>query len=157
MKKQYWLDSLMVISILVADQLLKAYVQTTNWGIHGNVLVEHDLIPGILGLTKLHNNGAAWSFMEGNLWFFYVVTIIAVAVISYMYWKMRKHAFLASSLAMIFAGTIGNFVDRVRQGFVVDMFDLKFINFPIFNIADMALTVGVAMLFIAIIRDKEIN
>lgn len=157
MKKQFWLDASMVISVLIADQILKEYVQTTNWGLHGNFLVEHDLIPGILALTKLHNNGAAWSFMEGKLWFFYLVTAFAIAVISYAYWKMRGHKFLNSALALIFAGTLGNFVDRVRQGFVVDMFDLKFINFPIFNIADVALTVGVLCLFVAIIRDKDIN
>lgn len=157
MKKQLLLDTGIVAGVLIADQLLKDYVQNTNWGIHGNVLVEHELIPGILALTKLHNNGAAWSFMAGKLWFFYLVTLIAVVVIGIAYWKLRGQRLLSSALALIFAGTIGNFIDRVRQGFVVDMFDFKLITFPIFNIADIALTIGVICLFVAIIRDKDID
>ena len=63
-----------------------------------------------------------------------------------------------TGLVLMLAGTIGNFIDRARQGFVVDMFQLDFINFPIFNIADLALTIGVALLFIFVIffdRDEE--
>lgn len=157
MKKQLLLDTGIVAGVLLADQLLKNYIQTTDLGVHGNVLVERDLIPGLLAITKLHNDGAAWSFMAGKLWFFYLVTLIAIIVIGFAYWKLRGQRLLTSALALIFAGTLGNFVDRVRQGFVVDMFDFKPINFPIFNIADIALTLGVLCLFVAIIRDKDIN
>lgn len=58
-------------------------------------------------------------------------------------------------LTLIIAGALGNFIDRIRQGFVVDMFQTEFINFPIFNIADILLSVGFVLLFIAILTDKE--
>ncbi|MCM0598971.1 signal peptidase II [Periweissella fabalis] len=157
MKKQLPLDAGMVLSVLVADQVVKALIQGTNLGIHGNNLIEHTLIPGILSITKLYNDGAAWSFLKGQQWFFWIVTIIAVIAIIYAYIKFNGHKLLQSSLALIFAGALGNFFDRARQGYVVDMFDLKFINFPIFNIADMALTFGVIFLFVAILRDKDLN
>lgn len=157
MKKQLTLDAAMVLSVLVADQVVKAYIQSTNLGLHGNTLVERPLIPGVVSITKLFNNGAAWSFLAGQQWFFWIVTIIAVIAIAYAYIKMQGHKLLQSSLALIFAGTLGNFFDRARQGYVVDMFDLKFINFPIFNIADMSLTFGVIILFVAILRDKDLK
>lgn len=157
MKKQLTLDAVLVLGIIIADQVLKAYIQGTNLGIHGNNLVERPLIPGVVNITKLFNNGAAWSFFAGQQWFFWIVTIIAILAIMYTYIKMRGQRLLQSSLALIFAGTLGNFFDRARQGYVVDMFDLKFINFPIFNIADMALTFGVIFLFVAILRDKDLN
>lgn len=156
MKKQYLLDTSMVISVIAADQVLKAYIETTNLGIHDNVLVETTLIPNFLALTKLYNNGAAWSFMEGNVLFFYLVTIAALPIIMYAY-KKATNSLMKSSLALVFAGTIGNFLDRLLKGYVVDMFDFKFINFPIFNIADIALCVGVALLFVTIILDKDMD
>lgn len=142
--------------VVGADQLLKQWIT-------GNIQLgqAHSIIPGVLSLNNLHNSGAAWSSFEGKTWFFYVVTLIALAIILPLMIKAIHHKtslIYYTGLVLMLAGTIGNFIDRVRQGFVVDMFQLDFINFPIFNIADLALTIGVALLFIFVIfldRDED--
>ena len=113
------------------------------------------LIPGIIELTNLRNSGAAWSLFEGQQTFFTIITIIAIIVIGYFIWQYRKNASMIIGLALIMAGTIGNFIDRLKQGYVVDMFEITFINFPIFNIADMCLTIGVIWLIICILKEKD--
>ena len=74
-------------------------------------------------------------------------------------WYFIKHIkgslWLLSSLSLVIAGGIGNFIDRLRLGYVVDMFHLDFIDFPVFNVADMCLTVGVAILFIYMMKEEK--
>ncbi len=142
--------------VVGADQLLKNWITA-----HISFGESQTIIPGLLSFTKVHNTGAAWSSFEGKTWFFYLVTVIAVAIILPLLikaWRQKTSLLYYSGLVLMLAGTIGNFIDRARQGFVVDMFQLDFINFPIFNIADLALTIGVALLFIFVIffdRDEE--
>ena len=120
-----------------------------------NCFGSKQLIPGIIELTNLRNSGAAWSIFEGQQTFFTIITIIAIIVISYFIWQYRKNIPMLIGLSLIMAGTIGNFIDRLRQGYVVDMFETTFINFPIFNIADMCLTIGVIWLIICILKEKD--
>ncbi|MFC6314975.1 signal peptidase II [Lapidilactobacillus achengensis] len=149
---------IMVLGALVlgGDQLLKYWI-TQNLAM-GQA---RTMLPGLLSLTRINNSGAAWSSFEGQTWFFYIVTIVALAVILPLLVRaFRRHDSLVyfSGLVLILAGTLGNFIDRARQGFVVDMFQLDFINFPIFNVADMALTVGVILIFIYVLfldRDED--
>ena len=157
MKKFFIIDIGIAATILAADQLVKIVIENGNLGLHQNVLVQDTIIPGVLAVTKLHNNGAAWSIMAGQQWFFYIVTFIALGALGVAYYKFRSKMLFRLSLLTMIAGTLGNFIDRVRQGFVVDMFVLKFINFPVFNVADIALTIGVIGLFISILTDKEIE
>lgn len=152
----YTLMLIIGAAVVGADQLLK------NWiTVHISFGESQTIIPGLLSFTKVHNTGAAWSSFEGKTWFFYLVTVIAVAIILPLLikaWRQKNSLLYYSGLVLMLAGTIGNFIDRARQGFVVDMFQLDFINFPIFNIADLALTIGVALLFIFVIffdRDEE--
>lgn len=106
--------------------------------------------------TYLRNNGAAWSILEGKMWFFYIITLVAAVIISYLLVKnYRKSVWLSVGLALILGGAIGNFIDRVRLGYVVDMIQLDFIRFPIFNVADSFLTIGVICIFIYIILDER--
>ncbi|WP_429939861.1 MULTISPECIES: signal peptidase II [unclassified Enterococcus] len=116
-----------------------------------------EVIPNILSLTHIRNTGAAWSILEGKMWFFIPITIIAAAVILYMMYKYRKDGskWLMVGLSLILAGAIGNFIDRVRFGHVVDMFQTDFINFPIFNVADTSLVIGVICAMIYIILDEK--
>ncbi|MBM7544473.1 signal peptidase II [Weissella beninensis] len=157
MKKFLVLDTSIAVIILVVDQLVKQAIEKSNLGLHHSVLVQDTIIPGILAVTKLHNNGAAWSIMAGQQWFFYIITTLALVALGFAYYKFKNKLLFRLSLLIMIAGTLGNFIDRVRQGFVVDMFVLKFINFPVFNIADVALTVGVIGLFLSILTDKEID
>ena len=116
-----------ILILTICDQLLKSWVASSI--VLGG---SKQLIPGIIELTNLRNSGAAWSLFEGQQTFFTIITIIAIIVIGYFIWQYRKNASMIIGLALIMAGTIGNFIDRLRQGYVVDMFEITFINFPIF-------------------------
>lgn len=139
------------ILLLVLDQLVKW------WTVANFALGEtQPLIPHILSLTHIRNTGAAWSIMEGQIVFFTIVTVVAVSVCGYLLVKQRNdNKFFTFGLTMIIAGALGNFIDRIRLGYVVDMFQTDFMNFPIFNVADMSLVIGVIMVFIYAIWDEH--
>ncbi|AGR64256.1 signal peptidase II [Limosilactobacillus reuteri] len=139
-----------ILILTICDQLLKSWVASSI--VLGG---SKQLIPGIIELTNLRNSGAAWSIFEGQQTFFTIITIVAIIVIGYFIWQYRKNIPMLIGLSLIMAGTIGNFIDRLRQGYVVDMFETTFINFPIFNIADMCLTLGVIWLIICILKEKD--
>ncbi|QHM59474.1 Lipoprotein signal peptidase [Pediococcus pentosaceus] len=138
--------------LLVIDQLVKSAV--SNQIALGTV---KSFIPGVLSLTNLRNDGAAWSILSGNQIFFYLITVVALVVLIYLLVTQRQHLLYQWGLTLMITGTLGNFIDRIRLKYVVDMFQIDFFNFPIFNIADMCLTFGVIILFIAIIRDERIE
>lgn len=115
-----------------------------------------EFIPGFLSLTHLRNTGAAWSLLEGKMIFFYVITVIVSVVIIYSLIKnYKKSIWYSVGLSFVLAGAIGNFIDRVRLGYVVDMLQTDFMNFPIFNVADSTLVVGVICIFIYLILDEK--
>lgn len=132
--------------MVAADQLLKSWVMA-NITLNSS----HELIPGILSITNIRNDGAAWSMFSGQQWFFYIVTIIALIVVAFLWRDSKNKPIYRMGLALILAGALGNFIDRLHQQFVTDMFQTDFINFPIFNIADMCLTLGVIFVAIYII------
>ncbi|WCG36748.1 signal peptidase II [Companilactobacillus farciminis] len=139
MQLVYWL---LFGVLVVGDQALKSYV-TTNIA----PMSVHDFIPGLLSITHITNTGAAWSMLEGKMMFFYLVTIVAVVVLVYLFVKADKKDYLYRfSLIFLLAGTVGNAIDRFTRHFVVDMFNLDFINFPIFNLADTYITIGVILI-----------
>lgn len=115
-----------------------------------------EFIPGFLSLTHLRNTGAAWSLLEGKMIFFYVITVIVSVVIIYLLIKnYKKSIWYSVGLSFVLAGANGNFIDRVRLGYVVDMLQTDFMNFPIFNVADSTLVVGVICIFIYLILDEK--
>ena len=135
---------LALIMVLVAiDQLVK------YWTVQNIALGETIYHNPIMSLTYLQNDGAAWSMLEGKMWFFYIITIVAVVILSVMIYKNRHDSkWLTYGLTMVLAGAIGNFVDRLHLKYVIDMFQIEFFNFPIFNVADVCITVGVICIFI---------
>ncbi|GAF41357.1 lipoprotein signal peptidase [Agrilactobacillus composti DSM 18527 = JCM 14202] len=138
--------------IVVVDQLVKHWVV-----VHLALGASHELIPNLMGLLYVRNYGAAWSILQGKTWFFYAVTSVAIVVVLYLMFKKRHGAILFNlGLSFILGGAVGNFIDRLHLKYVVDMFQLKFINFPIFNVADTFVSIGVIILFIYLIFfDKE--
>lgn len=143
---------LIIVLGIALDQLFKAWVVATI-PLSGN----RRLIPGILSLTHLQNNGAAWSSLEGQQGFFLILTPLVVAVaIWYLWRKMGKFSYFLG-LSLVISGALGNFVDRVRLGYVVDMIQTDFVSFPIFNLADSLLTIGFVVLILGIIFDKDEN
>ncbi|MBF7102351.1 signal peptidase II [Pediococcus pentosaceus] len=147
-----WFSYMVGLLLLVIDQLVKSAVN--NQIALGTV---KSFIPGVLSLTNLRNDGAAWSILSGNQIFFYLITVVALVVLIYLLVTQRQHLLYQWGLTLMITGTLGNFIDRIRLKYVVDMFQIDFFNFPIFNIADMCLTFGVIILFIAIIRDERIE
>lgn len=147
-----WFNYMVSLLLLVIDQLVKSAV--SNQIALGTV---KSFIPGVLSLTNLRNDGAAWSILSGNQIFFYLITVVALVVLIYLLVTQRQHLLYQWGLTLMITGTLGNFIDRIRLKYVVDMFQIDFFNFPIFNIADMCLTFGVIILFIAIIRDERIE
>lgn len=112
-----------------------------------------------LGLLSHRNRGAAWGMLEGQMWIFFIVTVVVIAGIIYFnHTEAKSNPFLQVSLAMLLGGAIGNFIDRLVLGEVVDFVDILIpvmnYHFPIFNVADMALTFGVIFIFIAMLRDS---
>ncbi|EMF0079894.1 signal peptidase II [Enterococcus hirae] len=139
--------------------LLVALDQWVKWWIVNDLSLSETktLIPGVLSLNHIRNTGAAWSMLEGKMWFFVIITVVAVIVVVTLMVKNRKQGnrWLLTGLSFILAGAIGNFIDRVRLGYVVDMFQTDFMNFPIFNVADMTLVCGVILILIYIILDEK--
>ena len=139
---------LFIVALVGLDQFVKYWVSA-------NIALgtSHGFIPGLMNLTNLHNDGAAWSILEGQQWFFYLITLAAVVVLAYLMRQWRTNRWKMIALSLIMAGALGNFIDRVHQHYVVDMFELPPINFPVFNVADSCLTVGVIALIIIILKE----
>lgn len=117
-----------------------------------------ELISGFLYLTSHRNAGAAFGILQGQMWLFYIATVIVVGVIVYMIITQAKESrFFGISLGLVLGGAIGNFIDRLLEGEVVDFIDVNIFtyNFPIFNVADMALVIGVGFMMIYFIIEEK--
>ncbi len=98
------------------------------------------LIPGVLYLTLTHNTGIAFGLLQGKGWLTIPFTILVVAGLGYYYWRFRPKGIACMLMGLLLGGALGNFIDRVRLGYVIDMFDLGW--WPVFNIADIAITLS---------------
>ncbi|HFI0230912.1 TPA: signal peptidase II [Streptococcus suis] len=137
--------------LIVLDQLVKAWTVA-------NIALDtvEPFLPGFMSLAYLRNYGAAWSILQNQQWFFTIVTIAAVTGLIWYYIKqIQGNIWTLFSLSLMIAGALGNFIDRIRLGYVVDMFHLDFISFPVFNVADICLSVGVGILFICIMKEEN--
>ncbi|MEG0439192.1 signal peptidase II [Solibacillus cecembensis] len=112
------------------------------------------------GLLSHRNRGAAWGMLEGQMWLFTIVTIgVIIAILYFYHTEAKGKPLFQISLMLLLGGALGNFIDRLFRGEVVDFFDvfipiIKY-DFPIFNIADAALSIAVVMLFITIILEEK--
>lgn len=112
------------------------------------------LIPGVFELQYLENTGAAFGILNNQLWFFYIVTILLSALLIWLYFKLPMTKYyrpVHTILIFMIAGAAGNFIDRVTHQYVIDFFYFSLINFPIFNVADIYVTVGVSLLCILVL------
>lgn len=139
--------ALFVGAIVAADQFVK-YLVVTGIPLYGHV----PFLPGFLDFTYVQNTGAAFSSFEGMQWMFALIFALFTAAIFYEYYRkpMGFTAFERWMIAAIYGGGLGNMIDRVRQGFVVDMIETQFINFPVFNVADCFITCGCIFLLISL-------
>lgn len=143
---------LVVSTILILIDQLTKYLTVQNIALYEVV----EVIPNVVSLTYIQNTGAAFSILEGQMWFFYIITtIVVIGLIYYMHTEGRQNKILGFLLSLILAGAIGNFIDRLFLQYVVDMIKLEFIDFAIFNVADSYLTVGVILLLIYTFYDER--
>ncbi|MBQ7144225.1 MAG: signal peptidase II, partial [Oscillospiraceae bacterium] len=144
--------AIVAVIALILDQLSKYW---TSAHIEENVGTI-PLIPGLVHLSNVHNTGAAFSFLQGARWFFVVLCVLFVAVVIYLMAKGSiRHPAARWSAVIVMAGAVGNCLDRIISGYVVDMIELEFMTFPVFNIADIFITVGVLVFVIVMLLDKD--
>ncbi|MCI1857640.1 MAG: signal peptidase II [Sporolactobacillus sp.] len=138
--------------------IIVALDQGTKWLVvrHMDIGDSVELVPRLFYFTSVRNNGAAWNIFEGQMAFFYVVTLIVLVVVIYYMQKIgRTQPLLGTALALIIGGTVGNFVDRLFRGEVVDFIHVYIgtYSFPVFNVADSALSIGVCLLILYVFLD----
>jgi len=142
------LPFIIVFVILSLDQLSKAFI-SARIQLHETF----PLIKGILGLTLVHNQGAAFGIFKNQLYLFIITSCAAITLI-YSGLKNNKHdKYYVFCLSLILAGALGNLIDRLRFGYVIDF--LNFYIWPVFNLADSAITIGAVLLGWAILRGKK--
>lgn len=150
---QYLFMGLFAAVAVVADQLSKLWV-VANIPLH----TQTSAIPGLFHLTYVQNTGAAWSSFQGQLWLFILIFAIFTAAVIWEFSKksMPFTTFERWCIAAIYAGGLGNMIDRIRLGYVVDMIEVEFIRFPVFNVADCFITCGcIALLVHLVLFNKE--
>ncbi len=141
--------------IVVIDQYVKYWV-SNNIGLGGEDV--RTIIPGILGLVNIRNDGAAFGFLSGGrIWFILIAGVLLVVAIILLATKAIKNPAARWALVMITAGGVGNAIDRVINGYVQDMFKTLFTDFAIFNVADIFITVGGILFIICIIFGRDPN
>ena len=144
---------LFALVIVAADQW-------TKWLVVKNIpqFAHVKAIPGLFYLTYVQNTGAAFSSFDGMQWLFALVFLVmTVAVALEFFWKnMGFTTFERWCIAAIYGGGLGNMIDRLRLGYVVDMIATDFINFPVFNVADIFITCGcIAMMASLLLLNKN--
>lgn len=147
---RYYMLGLVVILV---DQLSKWFI-VEKMDVYESIVV----IENFFNITSHRNKGAAWGILQDQMIFFYIITLIVViGIIYYMQKYAKQSPLLATALGLLLGGAIGNFIDRLFRKEVVDFLDFQIINYnyPIFNIADSALVIGVGLLIIFTIIDER--
>ena len=144
----YVFMALLAAFVVVADQLTK-YFTVANIPLHGYVAA----LPGIFCLTYTQNTGAAWSSFQGMIWLFALIFAVFAGFILWEFPKKRLPftTFERFCIVAVFGGGLGNMIDRLRLGYVVDMICLEFMNFPVFNVADCFITCGCIGLMVSLV------
>lgn len=147
--QRFFMQVLIILAAVLLDQFTKNWIMSTMQKDETRAVIQ-----GIFSLTYIHNTGASFGIFQGARIFFLIATAITLMVLGIYMVKARKNqsAWLKVCLALIVAGALGNFIDRILFGYVRDFLDFSGLYFPfIFNVADMCLVVGSIMLGIYIL------
>ena len=143
---------ILTAALVGLDQLVKYLVlQYIEPGAHV------PLLPHVLELTYVQNTGAAFSIFSGYTWVLALVSLVMSVVLAVAIWKnFFRHPLGKVTLTLLLAGAVGNLIDRVFRGFVVDMFNVLFMEFAVFNVADICVVVGgiAAVAYYLLLMDK---
>ena len=153
MKKQIRIY-IYIIGLILIDQLSKVWALSALRGTEGIVV-----IPNVFELSYLENRGAAFGILQDHQIFFVLITVAAAVILTWIYRRIpqtKKYIPLRISYALIMAGAFGNLIDRVFRGYVVDFFYFKWIDFPVFNVADIYVTLSaIALIIVVLFYYKE--
>lgn len=144
---------LLALAVILLDQWTK-WLVVKKMELYDSIT----LIDNFLYFTSFRNKGAAWGILQNQMVFFYIITIIVIiGIIYYLHKHVRDNILQGIAIAFILGGAIGNFVDRLFRKEVVDFIDVMIFSydFPIFNLADSFLVVGVGSIFIATILEER--
>lgn len=144
-------EVLLILAVVALDQITKYAIEAQL-----SLGQSNEIIKGFFSLTYARNTGAAWSILTGQMTFFYIVSVIALVVMTYFLLKTDKKENLQRiALALLIAGTLGNFIDRLMFQYVRDFLDFIIIgyDFPIFNVADISLNVAIGLLILEAILE----
>lgn len=144
---------IIIAAVIVALDQLTKYLVMTNISPMDSVRV----LPGLFDFVYVKNTGAAFSILSDNTMLLSIISVLfCLGVAGYWYMRKPDKPLVKISLTMLFAGALGNAIDRIFRGFVVDFISTTFIDFPVFNVADIAITCGAALLMIYLIFfDKD--
>lgn len=146
--KNIW-SVFMIIVILAIDQVTKYFAKSYLYPDKAK-----DFIKGFIEFRYAENTGVAFSMLSGGRIFFIILTtVVVIACLIYMYLKCQKNLWLYWTIGVLSAGAIGNLIDRIYLGYVVDFINPIFVNFAIFNIADCAVTLGAISLIAYLVLD----
>ena len=146
----YILAVITAVAALALDQFTKYYI-SNNF-----VMAEtKPLIPHVLGITYVYNTGGAWGMLKDQTWLLLSVTIVIMLVCIALLLKFGvKNKLMFWAITLILSGGVGNMIDRIfRGGRVIDFFDLLFMEYPVFNVADCAIVIGAGMLLLYFLID----
>ena len=160
MNSKYRLMVLISSAVLVLDQITKFWVHQTM-ALYQSI----EIVPHFVSLTYLRNTGAAFGLLAGGrsplrTIFFILVSALAIGCIFYLFKTLRpQQKTMAVSLSLVLGGAIGNLVDRIYMGEVIDFIDLHWyqLHWPAFNVADSAITIGVGLLFVQMLRKGSLT
>lgn len=134
----YAVFTILAAVLLALDQWVKHWI-TANLPL-GEAL---PFLPGLVELRTVHNYGAAWSSFSGMRWLLVIVTsCIVLAVLFVLARQIVRHPLGVAACFLVVSGGLGNIIDRVRLGYVVDMFNFLFMDYPVFNVADICVVCG---------------
>ncbi len=146
-------------TVILVDQLTKIFI-VTNVALYE----QFTFIPGIIDIVYVKNTGAAFSILDNHTWLLGALSVIvSVLIIVYMIKAKPTDKLAVISAGLVLGGALGNGIDRIVRQYVVDFIEFSFINFPVFNVADIAITVGACLIILSIIisekeskKDKEV-
>ena len=147
-----WLWVAVIAVSVILDQVTKLIV-VKNMELYETA----PFIKGIIEFRYIENRGAAWGMFSENRWIFIIISAAALIALPMLLYKYRNlHFLFGFSLSLVIGGAAGNMIDRVFAGAVVDFLNFQFIDFPVFNVADICVTAGAALMFVYLIFiDKE--
>ena len=157
---QHWRSGGSIVKYYILALIILILDQWTKWIVVTQMELRQQIpiIENLLYFTSHRNKGAAFGILQGQMWLFFIVTVVVVVFVVYYMNKYAKESkLLGISLGLVLGGAIGNFIDRLFRGEVVDFIDVYIFtyDFAIFNVADMALVIGVGILMVQIFLEER--